>query len=186
MPSTGEILLVGANYTILTRGFRQLITLPVINVTADMVFNRIIPALGGDCKLIAQPGDAFFPSYNIAVNGLPSSITCGLNATVQVQGTTVSIGNLTDGEGAYVAPPPATPFAMLSSEAYVCLIHGKDVPFCLPPGSYQEQSGLDFATKSVDTLTIPPGGGSLEMTWEDGSIPRDPRPQGFYHSCIHR
>ena len=155
-----------------------MITLPFINVTADKIFNRIIPAPGGDCKLIAQPGDAFFPGYNITIHGLPSSILCGLNATVQVQGTTVAIGNSTDGEGAYVAPPPVTPFAVLSSEAYVCLIHGKDYPFCLPPGSYQKQSGLGFEIKSVDTLTIPPAGASLGTTWTDGPIPRDPRPPG--------
>lgn len=173
-----------------------MITLPNIDVTADKVFNRIIPAPGGDCKLVAQPGDAVFPDYNVTMNGLPSSIACGLTADTQIQGTSVSIGSAsgtstapgtsttsatsTDGQGgAYVAPPPATPFKSLDPTGYVCLAHDADPPFCLPPGTYQKQSGLGFEIKSVDTLTLPPGGWSLGTTWEDAPIPRDPRPQGF-------
>ena len=184
MPSIGKVSFEDASCTILTRDFRPLITLPNINVTADKVFNRIIPAPGGDCKLVAQPGDAVFSDYNVTMNGLPSSIACGLTASTQIQGTTVSIGsspaNSTDGQGgAYVAPPPATPFKSLDPTGYVCLAHDTDPPFCLPPGTYQKQSGLGFEIKSVDALTLPPGGWSLGTHWEDAPIPRDPRPQGY-------
>ena len=181
----GEVTSEDVNCTILTRDFRQLITLPNIDVTADKVFNRIIPAPNGDCKLVAHPGDAVFSDYNVTMNGLPSAIACGLTADTQIQqGTTVTVGsdpaNSTDGQGgAYVAPPPATPFKSLDPSGYVCLSHDTDPPFCLPPGTYQKQSGLGFEIKNVDGLSLPPGGWSLGTHWEDAPQPRDPRPQGF-------
>ncbi|KAK4697792.1 COMPASS component SWD3, partial [Lecanoromycetidae sp. Uapishka_2] len=163
---------------------RPLITLPVIGATADKVFNRIIQGNTGDCKLVAHPGDAVFQDYNITINGLPSAVACGLTASIQVEGTTVDVGSTpaqsTDGQGgAYVAPPAAAPFKSLDPTGYVCLAHDSDPPFCLPPGSYQTQSGLGFEIGKVDGLTLPPGGWSLATHWEDAPAYRSPRPQGF-------
>lgn len=95
------------------------------------------------------------------MNGLPSAIACGLTASIQVQGTEAPVGTTTstDGQGgAYVPPPPATPFKALDLKGYVCLSHDSDPPFCLPPGSYQKQSGLGFEIANVDGLSLPPGG----------------------------
>ena len=77
---TGEVTSGDFSRIILTRDFRQLITLSNIGVSADKVFNRIIPAPNGDCKLVAHPGDAVFSDYNVTMNGLPSAIACGLTA----------------------------------------------------------------------------------------------------------
>lgn len=157
-----------------------------------MVFNRIIPAPNGDCKLIAHPGDAVFPNYGITLNGLPSAIACGLTAAINVQGVAVPIDGgttpqtgsngdqSTDGQGgAYVAPPPKAPFKSLDPTGYVCLSHDTHPPFCLPPGTYKKQSGLGFKIKDVNSLTLPPGGWSLSTHWKHAPQYRDPRPQGF-------
>ena len=181
--------------TVLTSDFREMIHLPNIGETADKVFNRIIPAENGDCKLIAHPGDAFFPDYGVTLNGLPSAIACDLTAAINVQGTAVPIegdtngqkpqtgsdpGQSTDGQGgAQVAPPPKAPFKALDPKGYVCLSHGTDGPFCLPPGTYRKQSGLGFEIKDVDGLTLPPGGWSFEVHWKNAPQYRSPRPQGY-------
>lgn len=53
------------------------------------------------------------------------------------------------------APEPAVPFANLAQEKYACLFHGGNGPFCLPPGTYQKQSGVGFEIVKVDSLTLP-------------------------------
>lgn len=45
---------VSHGHAVLTRNSRELIHLPNIDETADKVFDRIIPAPNGDCKLIAH------------------------------------------------------------------------------------------------------------------------------------
>ena len=175
--------------------FRQLVTLPQIEQTADKVFDRIIPAPNGDCKLVAYPGDADFPDFQMTINGLPSAIACGLTAAINVNGTAVPIQGDTNGQtpsidssgqqstdgqgGTFVAPPPQSPFAPLSQNDYVCIYKSGQGPFCLPPGTYGKQSGLGFEIKNVDSLSLPPGGWGLATHWEDAPIPRSPRPQGY-------
>ncbi len=159
-----------------------MIHLPNIGDTADKVFNRIIPAPNGDCKLIAHPGDSNFPDYNVTLRGLPSAIACGLTAAINVNGVAVPVDGDTNGQkpqtsadpkqstdghnDGFVAPPPQTPFKPLAQTEYVCIIHGTDQPFCLPPGSYHKQSGLGFEISKVDSLTLPPGGWSLATHWK--------------------
>jgi len=169
---------------------REKIVLPNIDDTADKVINRIIPAPNGDCKLIAYPGDQYFPNYNITMNGLPSAIACGLTAAINVAGTAVPVegdtngqkpqkssdpGKSTEGQGgAFVAPPPKVPFKPLAQTDYACIIHGTDRPLGLPPDSYGKQSGLGFEIKNVDSLTLPPGGGwSLATRWKQIMQPHE-------------
>lgn len=167
---------------------RQLINLPKIGHTADNVFNRIIPAPNGDCKLVAYPGSQYFSEYNVTLTGLPSAIACGLNHLVTLDSTEVPVegdkpggtdgSGSTDGQGGAVvkAPPPA-PFKPLAQTGYACIFHGKGHPFCLPPGTYSRQSGLGFEVKDVDSLTLPLSGGwSLSTHWEAIPQPRSPRP----------
>ena len=103
------------------------------------------------------------------MNGLPSSIACGLTAATQIQGTNVSIGsdpsNSTDGQGgAYVGPPPAMPFRSLDPTGYVCLSHDTDPPLCLPPGTYQITA--DWVSRSKVSMRSPSRqvGEALERT----------------------
>jgi hypothetical protein len=52
-----------ANFTLK----RQKIMLPIINQTADVVYNQLIPAPGGDCKLLIDGPDGLsLPRYNTA------------------------------------------------------------------------------------------------------------------------
>lgn len=56
---------------------RSLIHLPGLNLTADEVYGRIIPAPGGDCKLLSDPADSVqIPYVNLAVTGRPVGIEC--------------------------------------------------------------------------------------------------------------
>ena len=160
-----------------------MINLPHLGTTADKIFSRIIPAPNGDCKLVTYPSERYVPFYNLTMTGLGSAIACHLTAAINVDGTAVPVkgdtnsqtpqidssgSSATNGQGsAFVAPPPATPFKSLDPKDYVCLAHGTDSPFCLPPGTYSKQSGLGFEIKSVDTLTLPPGGWSLAIHWKD-------------------
>ena len=86
---------------------REMIHLPNINDTADKIFTRIIPAPNGDCKLIAYPGDQYFPNYNFTMNGLPSAITCGLTAAINVTGTAVSVEGDTNGQKPQTGSDPS-------------------------------------------------------------------------------
>ena len=169
---------------------RPLIHLPKINDTADKVYNRIIPAPNGDCKLVAFPGSQYFETYNVTLTGLPSAITCGLNKLVNLDGTEVPLigdqpggtdgSQSTDGQGGAVvnAPPPA-PFSSLAQTGYACIFHGSDLPFCLTPGTYHKQSGLGFEVKNIDSLTLPLSGGwSLSTHWQIMPNSRSTMPPG--------
>lgn len=169
--------------------YSALITLPRINESADKIFNRIFPAPGGDCKLIAYPGDSFFPDFGFTLTDLPSAIACGLNAGINVgdgkiipvdgdnNGKPLTPGSdpnqSTDGQGGACVKPPdkaTTPFKPLAQTNYLCLIHANDEPFCLPPGTYRKQHGLGFEIKNVDSLTLPgfpePSEWGLKTHWK--------------------
>lgn len=95
---------------------REMINIPVINQTAAAVYNRIIPAPNGDCKLLTFPGSQAFPQYNMTVDGLPSVIACNLTASLNVSGVAQPIA------GAALPPPsapssPNTPTASSSSSS---------------------------------------------------------------------
>ena len=165
-----------------------MITLSNLNATASDIYNKVIPDPDGDCKLIAYPGTQYYETYNLSVTGLPSAIACGLSASSNTGGVSLSVDTgtsdnttnttSTDGQGgAYVPAPSGSPFAALSNNDYVCLSYS-GASLCLPPGTYQKQSGLGFEIKNVDTLTLPAGGYELQTYWEDAPIARDPRPQG--------
>jgi hypothetical protein len=176
--------------------------LPHINQSADKVFSRIIPAPGGDCKLVAYPGDTFFPDFGFTLAGLPSAIACGLNAGINVgdgkivpvegdnNGLPLTPGSdpnqSTDGQGGACVKPPdkAThPFKPLAQADYLCLIHATDQPFCLPPGTYRKQHGLGFDIAKIDSLTLPgfpgPSQWSLKTHWKQGGQVHQPAPKNF-------
>jgi hypothetical protein len=82
---------------------RSLINLPDLNATADAVYNRIIPAPGGDCKLLSDPaGGVYLPLFEITVTGRPVAIACNLtaNSTLGIDPstnyTTLSLSNGTN------------------------------------------------------------------------------------------
>ncbi|KAK4695152.1 hypothetical protein P7C71_g2545, partial [Lecanoromycetidae sp. Uapishka_2] len=172
------------------------VNLPVLDQQADKVLARVIPAPNGDCKLVSYPGDQIFPDYGFTINGLPSDITCGLTASENVDGTAIPIpgstpngqnpetgsnpGQSTNGQsGDFVAPPAPAPFAPITQQDYLCIYKDGGPPFCLPPGTYQKQSGLGFEIKDVNALSLPTAPGwSLDVHYEDFPEPHDPRPQG--------
>ena len=149
--------------------YREMITLPKLNSTADKIFNRVIPAPNGDCKLIIFPGDQYFEFYNVTTTGLASAIACGVTNSTTLDGVAQELQNNTTDPGSlsFAPAPPKVPFKSLDPSGYVCLAHKTDPPFCLPPGSYAKQSGLGFEIKDVDILTLPPGGWALNTTYED-------------------
>lgn len=173
---------------------RDLITLPNINAKASDVYNRVIPEPNGDCKLMAYPGTEEYDTYGVSITGLPSAIACGLSAdSADGDGVSLPIGagttsntttpdntTSTDGQGgAYVPAPPAAPFADLSPNDYACISSTTShASLCLPPGTYNKQTGLGLKIKDIDTLTLPVGGFQFQAYWEDAPIPRSPRPQG--------
>ena len=58
---------------------RSLIRLPGLNLTAGEVYSRIIPAPGGDCKLLSDPADSVqIPYVNLVVTGRPVGIECNI------------------------------------------------------------------------------------------------------------
>lgn len=187
----------------LTLTCSALITLPNLNESADKVFDRIIPAPGGDCKLIAYPRDNFFPDFGFTLTGLPSAIACGLNAGIDIgngkivpvegddNGKPLTPGSepsqSRDGQGGACVKPPdkaTNHFKPLAQTDYLCLIHANDQPFCLPPGTYHRQSGLGFEIKDVDSLTLPgfPGprhwGLKTHWRWENQDHQRQTRYDG--------
>ena len=61
---------------------RPLITLPVLNQTADKIYDRIIPKPHGDCKLINDMSETHYTDYNITITGSPAAIACGVTASI--------------------------------------------------------------------------------------------------------
>ena len=61
---------------------RPLVTIPVLNQTADKIYDRIIPKPHGDCKLINDMSEDHYAEYNITVTGSPAAIACGVTASI--------------------------------------------------------------------------------------------------------
>ena len=58
---------------------RSLFSLPKFNTTADKLYNRILPAPGGDCKIIADPVEGIeVPLFDIVQTGRASGFACNL------------------------------------------------------------------------------------------------------------
>ena len=160
---------------------RQAILLPVINQTADKIYNRIIPNPGGDCKLINDAANSLnIPEYNMTITGQPVAIACNLSAseviggtviplnpTNNLQGTNVSAGNSsTDGQnGHQISVPAPTPFLQLLNATNAVCLSGSGGSLCVPAGQYDIQRGsLGFDSSKADTLTMPPG---ASIRWYD-------------------
>ena len=66
---------------------RNLVTLPQINQTADVVYNRMIPNPGGDCRIVNDAANAMsFSSINVTVHGMPVAIACNITAGIDTSG----------------------------------------------------------------------------------------------------
>ena len=61
---------------------RSLVTIPVLNQTADKVYDRMVPKPHGDCKLVNDMAEDRYKDYNITVTGSPAAIACGLTASI--------------------------------------------------------------------------------------------------------
>ena len=160
-------------------GISRDIVLPIINQSAANVFDRIIPAPGGDCKLLDAASNAqAFPLYNLTVTGLPVSIACNLTAQdsslpalsptsfANQSSHYVSPANeSTNGQaGAYVAPPPAKPFSVAFNSSNSVCISGSGPTFCLPNGTYDQPSGATgYSISGASAVTIPRGA-SITLT----------------------
>ena len=122
---------------------REMIILPYINEIADKVNDQIISAPNGDCRPIAYPGDRYFlDPYNVTFTGMSGAIACGLTAAIKASGIAVPIEGDTNGlqpqlsggpdqstnhdVGAFVPPPPKSPFKPLARTSYACLFHGNE------------------------------------------------------------
>ncbi|MCJ1280333.1 hypothetical protein MMC21_008160 [Puttea exsequens] len=156
--------------------------LPILNQTADKIFDRIIPAPNGDCLLVAHSGVEKLPDYNVEVTGLPSEIVCELKPDAKVGGVIVPPGNGT-GPGGGDCPHASkqTAFKKLDPDHYACLAKsdGDDPPFCLPPGKYQGQGEMGFKMGDVDTLKFPSSGDwNFTIHFENAPQYRSSRPQG--------
>lgn len=155
---------------------RPMIRLPNIDETADQIYNRIIPNLGGDCKLVNDAANALtIPEYNMTITGQPVAIACNVTAAEDIDGTVipltpvsnnqttpaVSSGNTsTDGQnGHQIAVPPPTPFQpLLNSTNAICLGGPDGETLCVPSGQYDIQRGtLGFDSSKANTLTMPAG-----------------------------
>ena len=162
---------------------RGLVTLPVLNETADKIYDRIIPNPGGDCKLINNAAtDMNIPEYNLTIRGQPVAIACNVSASEVVDGNIIPIGptnnqtptnvssanTSTDGQaGHQISVPAPIPFAALLNSTNALCLSGQGGSLCLPNGTYSVQQGsLGFTLSDIDTLTMPPG--SAMRWWEIG------------------
>ena len=158
---------------------RALITLPVLNQTADKIYDRIIPNPGGDCKLINNAAnDMNIPEYNLTIRGQPVAIACNLSASEVIDGTVIpldptsnqtptnvsSANSSTDGlAGHQISVPAPSPFAALLNSTSALCLNGQGGVLCLPQGTYDVQRGtLGFTSGEIDTLTMPAGS---SMRW---------------------
>lgn len=173
---------------------RKNIKLDTFDQTADKLYSRILPNKGGDCKLVTYPGDMKYPDYDLTISGEPSAIACGIKEGINLQGNTldndaIEEGPASDGDqsttgqdGAYVKPPPATPFAPLPKEKFLCIYKDGEKGTCWPPGTYSSQGGLGFESKTVNSVSLPENPGwSLTVHWKHGGMRmrmhrRDPAP----------
>ena len=155
---------------------RSLITIPVLNETADKIYNRIIPRPHGDCKLVNDVSGRRYSDYNVTVTGSPAAIACGVTASLNISGTVSLINDTnannglpaafhsaanksTDGgihEVAAPSPIGFPPHALNSSNA-ICL-GGSGGNMCFPNGTYDIQTGIfGFDSGKVDNLSMAPG-----------------------------
>lgn len=157
---------------------RPLITIPILNQTADAIYDRLMPQ--GNCSLIGDvTGGEKFAAYNITVRGGAVSIACGIVGAIDMNGTAsalpgtqvspnsqsiplalVNPGNQSsDGSSGrgYLAPPPITPFqTALNLSNSICLsaLPGGNT-FWLPNGTYSRQDGsLGFDTTKANALSL--------------------------------
>ena len=165
---------------------KNLMTIPPFNQTGDVMYNRIIPNSGGDCKLVTDSGPFNYANYNLTTTGAPVAIACGLkpdlhpdgtsnlitNATVIAPSNGTRLGNAsvpdlpssttnssTDGLGhAVSAPNPPVAFqSPLTNSNAVCL-SGTGGTQCFPSGTYSTQSGsLGFDSAQATNVTMPTG-----------------------------
>ena len=161
---------------------RPLITIPVLNQTADKIYNRIIPKPHGDCKLINDVAGTHYSDYNLTITGSPVAIACGVTASLNVSGVVSLINDTdannglpaafnspanksTDGSVHEVAAPSPIGFSLnnLNATNSVCLA-GSGGSMCFPNGTYDIQKGtFGFDSSKVDSLSIAPGA-SLTFT----------------------
>ena len=152
---------------------RALITSPVINQTADVVYKRTIPDPCGDCKLVNNGANSLnVPEYNVTITGQLVAIACNLSAAEVIGGTVIpldsgnnqpvtkiSSGNSsTNGQnGHQIAVSPSTQ-NLVNSTNGVCL-SGAGGSICLAAGTYDIQRGYQgFNSSKVNTSTVYPGG----------------------------
>ena len=162
---------------------RSRIRIPIIDDTADRIATRIIPAPGGDCKLVADPiNGQHYPNYGFTVTGQPAAIACGIVESQVVAGVVIPMGpatgphlNLTqdalsfnlpgndssgNGGDAYVAAPSIHPFRPLTpGDGLVCVASSTDgFNLCLSNGTYMPHNG-DWGADitHADSLTMPLG-----------------------------
>ena len=138
---------------------RSLITIPVLNETADKIYERIIPKPHGDCKLIDDVSGRRYSDYNVTITGSPAAIACGITASLNVSGTVSLINDTnannglpaafhsaanesTDGGIHEIAAPSPIGFPLnaLNSSNAVCL-NGSSGNMCFPNGTYDVQNG---------------------------------------------
>ncbi|KAI9826639.1 MAG: hypothetical protein M1832_006235 [Thelocarpon impressellum] len=170
---------------------RDLITLPVLNQTADRVYERIIPKPGGDCKLVTDMTDRQLPRYNISLSGMPVAVACNLSDESDSPGAR---GNGTGGGVSGVARASSTDqidhtapdvgIAEFSDRAMnpansFCLGTSDGQRLCLPTGTYQTQSGrFSFEGRNVDNLSMP-ANATLNVTLVNGMLGRMFLPYGL-------
>lgn len=166
---------------------RALITLPVINETADKIYNRMIPNPGADCKLINNAAnDLNVPEYNLTITGQPVAIACNVSASEVIDGTVIPLdatsnhtptnvsfsNSSTDGlAGHQLSVPLPTPFAALLNSTSALCLNGQGGVLCLPAGTYDVQRGsLGFTSSEINTLTMP-AGSSMQWYETGASMP---------------
>ena len=163
---------------------RPLVTVPILNETADVIYDRLMPK--GNCSLIGDVvGGEKFTAYNITLRGGAVSIACGIAGAINMNGTAsplssaplsltntssltnqsmpLSLTNLgnqsSDGSSGrgYLAPPPPSQFQPalnLSNSMCLVALPGGNT-LCLPNGTYSRQDGsLGFDSAKANTLTL--------------------------------
>ena len=171
---------------------RSLVTIPVLNQTADKIYDRLIPKPNGDCKLINDVSGKTYTDYNFTITGAPAAIACGVTASLNVSGAVTlindtnanngrpaafhSFGNQsTDGNIHEVAAPSPTGFPSnpLNSTNSICL-SGTGGKMCFPNGTYDVQSGaFGFDSSKVTNLSLA-AGATLAFTVPTIGKPRQP------------
>lgn len=164
---------------------RNLITLPFLGSTTDSVYSRIIPAPGGDCKVLSDPSEGFSVSaLNLTFRGRPVAVACNLTHDSNPSGAVDAMmnysngttSNLTAGDlssnstlgtntttdlstnRAYEKAPPAAGFAPLKPGNSTCLT-APSGRLCLPSGRYALQNNrYGFSTKGTSGIGLPVGG----------------------------